>query len=349
MKRIEYLPWTTGVLQQCLHLHDSDSLGALDLDLTARCTMAACIYCDSKPAVGSEHPGELGAKETAYLLESASKLGLKWLYSCGLGEPFEDERFTVLIEKALSLGIRVSLFTNALAINARKADWLKRKGVCLIVKLDSLNETTFDRILGRHGAARYIYKAVENLRNAGYGHDRTYATDLAFSIVPTKLNLPDIPDVIRYAIDCNAFPSVGELEQAGMVLAKKHFNDLALDVSHLAGLKADVERLLWEGYKRPICPSIIAGVHIDNVGNCVVDRETGLNCKWFLLKEPRVKVIGNIRDDTMSELVRKARAYRKSCFAKNKRQLTKFRSVDYVFGGCGGSPAEIIPLAQKHL
>jgi hypothetical protein len=292
----------------------------------------------------------MNARETTIVLKEAAKIGLKWIFSCGLGEPLEDRRFKEVVETAAVLGIRISLFTNGLAIDLKRAQWLQKMGVCLIVKLDSLEESTFDRILGRNGAARHIYRAVDYLLQAGYGKSCPDGlTDLAFSIVPTKLSVGGVPEVIRFARQNNAFASVGELEQAGMVLARKHYSELAVDDAALIGLRADVEKLLWPGYRRPICPSILAGIHIDNIGNCVVDADTGLNCKWFLLREPKVKVIGNIRKTHVADLLKQVRDYRQHCFATNTRHISKAETVDYVFGGCGGNPSRILSLARQHL
>jgi MoaA/NifB/PqqE/SkfB family radical SAM enzyme len=297
-----------------------------------------------------KYAGVNNYQETEKLLKDAKKLGLRWIYACGLGEPLEDSRFERLIETASMLGVRISIFTNGILIDEKKAKWLHENEVCLILKLDTFEETTFDKILGRKGIAKKIYQAVESLLNAGYGKNcGNEYTDLAFSIVPTTLNIHDIDNVIKFARENNIFPSVGELEQAGRALEKRTYNDLALDSKKILSLKKMVEELLWKGYTRPICPTVITGVHIDNIGNCVVDSETGLICKWFLLQEPMVKILGNVRKDDLVELFKTAREYRKKRFHMNGNGVRGCESIEYVFGGCGGSPQKIIQLARGHL
>lgn len=345
---IEYYPWSGKVLSECLAEHSKGNLSTLDLELTSKCTQASCIYCDSKPEVGRKHPDELTYRETKQLLAEAKRLGLRWVYSCGLGEPFEDSRFKRLVEIGASIDVRFSIFTNGILIDKERAKWLHGNGVCLIIKLDTFNEATFDRILGKPQRARQIYKAISFLLDAGYGKScGPGLTDLAFSIVPTSLNLNDISDIIRMARDNNIFPSVGELEQAGRVLAVRNFNKLAVDDASMSSLKKNVEKLLWRGYTRPICPTIMTGLHIDNVGNCVVDSDTGLNCKWFLLKEPKVKLIGNVRKESLTALFSKVNTYRKKCFESKKEKVDNAGATEYVFGGCGGSPKKIIKLARR--
>jgi MoaA/NifB/PqqE/SkfB family radical SAM enzyme len=347
---IVYYPWSEKVLNECLTKYDAGEMPTLDLELTAKCTQASCIYCDSRPEVGMRHPNELNFRETEKLLKNGSKLGLQWIYTCGLGEPFEDARLERLVESALALGIRISLFTNGVFINNKKAKWLHDNGVCLILKFDTREQSTFDQILGKTDTATKIYKAVEFLLDAGYtsGCGEGY-TDLAFSIVPTTLNFDHISDVVQYARNNNIFPSIGELEQAGRVFENEVYGHLALSPDNINNLKALVERLLWKGYTRPICPAIITGIHIDNVGNCVVDSDTGLSCKWFLLQEPMVKIVGNIRKNDIRLLLDEVRLYRKSRFAENDNGVRYCESKEFTFGGCGGSPRKIIQLARQHL
>lgn len=347
---ITYYPWSEKVLHECLLSHDNGEMPTLDLEFSAKCTCASCIYCDSKPGVGRKNPRELNTKQIVKLITDARNLGLKWIYACGLGEPLEDDKLEVLVPLATKLGIKLSIFSNGILIDRRRARWLYENNVCIILKLDTFKEKTFDKILGKKGAAKKIYNSIDLLLDAGYGKkiDNKY-TDLAFSIVPTKLNLGDIEDVVRFAKAHNIFPSIGELEQAGRASYMSVYGDLSIGEENMLQLKKRIESILWKGYTRPVCPTIITGLHIDNIGHCVADRDTGLNCKWFLLNEPRVVTLGNIKNDNLSELFAKAMEYRWNCFRSNKLSIESSEATEYIFGGCGGSPREIIKLSRAHL
>lgn len=349
MKNMEYYPWSKEVFTECLKLHDEDCIPTLDLELTAKCTKASCIYCDSRPAVGVKNPNELSYEETEKIFKEAKDRDLKWVYTCGLGEPLEDMKFKRLIELLYRLDVKISLFSNGLLIDKKKAKWLYEHDVCIILKLDTFNETNFDRILGIKGTAKKIYNALDYLLDAGYGKDGRNYTNLAFSIVPTQLSYDNIEDVIVFAKENKIFPSIGELEQAGRSLKKSHYSKLALTEEQTKKLKGTVDKLLWVNYKRPICPTIITGVHIDHIGDCVVDRITGLNCKWFLLREPDPLIIGNIKQDSLLDLYTKVREYRRRCFEENKEEIEEYKKIDYVFGGCGGNPKELIKITKEHL
>jgi MoaA/NifB/PqqE/SkfB family radical SAM enzyme len=347
---ITYYPWSQEVLDECLSDQDQGALPTLDLEFTAKCTYASCIYCDSRPDVGRRHPNELNWRETERLLREGKDLGLKWIYSCGLGEPLEDSRFKRVLELSSELGIRVSIFSNGLLIDENMAKWLHDHSASLIIKLDTFDEQAFDTILGKKGTATKIYRALDLLLDNGFARCANQGyTDLALSVVPTRLNYKTIDAVLEFAIDKNIFPSVGELEQAGRALEGTIYSDLSLSGQEIMLLKKRVESLTWPAYTRPICPTILTGVHIDNIGDCVVDRETGLNCKWFLLREPETRILGNIRRNDLESLFQNTKEYRRKRFAKNHNGLKACESADFTFGGCGGSPKEIVRIARKHL
>jgi hypothetical protein len=59
--------------------------------------------------------------------------------------------------------------------------------------------------------------------------------------------------------------------------------------------------------------------------------------------------LGNIKDNELSDLLQKVKAYRAECFANNKEHIEKLKNIRYEFGGCGGSPHEVVTLAEKIL
>ena len=164
--------------------------------------------------------------------------------------------------------------------------------------------------------------------------------------MPTTLSQDTIPAVVAYCLEHNIFPSVGELEIAGNVVNNDLFGSLGLtdEVLSCAKHKAGLAQV---GYMRPICPAILTGLHIDNKGNCIVDEVTGLNCKWFLLSDPRTYIIGNVSEFSADELRDKVLAYRKKCWIENRQTIDSYETLNYVFGGCGGNPSEIVRLYKE--
>lgn len=343
---VEFYPWSKKVLNENIDIQQSGQMPVLDLELSAQCTGASCIYCDSKPKVGCAHANEIDWMLLQNIMAQSKELGLRWVYTCGLGEPMEDGKFWYLLDFLKANDIKLSMFTNGVFIkDINVARRLKESNVHIILKLDTFDEQKFDRILNIKGTAKKVYLANEYLLSAGYGSKDGQYTDLAYSIVPTIFSLDGIPAVIDFAKKHGVFPSIGELENAGNVYRKgiKDIIDVAPD--DLLSLKKYADEYAGGTYKRPICSAILTGLHIDNMGDCVVDRQSGLNCKWFLLNEPDTYTVGNIKKESIEDLFKKVNNYRKEQFRINRNLFNEYRQGKFVFGGCGGNIREVFELA----
>lgn len=344
----EYLPWSKMVLNEMIILQKEGNIPTLDIELTAKCTGANCIYCDSKPDVSAHGQlGECDFSAMKKIILEAKSCGLKWVYTCGLGEPMEDSKFWDMIHLLKVNDIKISMFSNGVFIHdINVARELKEHDVNIILKMDTFHEKSFNSILGKEGIASKIYAARDYLIEAGYGNKNGY-TDFAFSIVPTRLSIDGISEVIAFAKKYGIFASVGELEQAGEVISNNLGESLGISTDEVRKLKDIADEYIEGTYMRPICPCILTGLHIDNLGNCVVDKGTGLNCKWFLLKDPHTIKLGNIYTEEIDSLFMKANEYRKTCFINKISEIKKLCDISYIFGGCGGNPKDIIELAME--
>lgn len=345
---LEFFPWSRKVLASNITLQKSGNMPVLDLELSAQCTGACCIYCDSKPKVGCAHAHELDWNALLNVMVQSKELGVKWVYTCGLGEPMEDGKFWGLLEFLKVNGISLSMFTNGLFIkDSITAKNLKDAGVHIILKMDTFDEKKYDTILHKEGTAKLIYDANEYLLSAGYGSKDGKYTDLAYSIVPTIYSISGIPEVINFAKNNGIFPSIGELEDAGIVYRERKKEKLDVSPEALLKLKELADNYAGTVYKRPICSAIFTGIHIDNMGDCIVDRQSGLNCKWFLLTEPDVYKIGNVNKTSVRELFANVNKYRKHQFKVNRSLFEQYIEGKFVFGGCGGNIQEVFELAME--
>ena len=348
MGQICYRPWSSGVLDECVSVYQDNGIPVIDLDLTAQCSMVSCLYCDSAPSVVSEAKSEMPISDTLDLLSSAVERGLRWIYTCGIGEPLEDSRFWEIVEFASTHSVGLSLFTNGLLIGEAEARRLRQARVCMLLKMDSASPLVFDHLLGVEDAAERIYRAYSYLLESGYGEvDELGATDLALAVVPTKVNYQEIPQIIRRAVAEGVYPSIGELENAGRASDGDVRSKLALSEDEAAWLVAEIDKEWGARYVRPVCPAAVTGLHIDNDGSCIVDKVTGLNCKWFMMEEPDVISVGSAPGNTIEEMDLSARSYRRNCFAKNGKLIASLEDVEFQFGGCGGSPRDIIGVAKR--
>ncbi len=336
---ITYLPWSTENLLGILEVFRAGHLPIIDLEFSALCrhrlTSGGCLYCDSP--TGLQHFAELSASEVTNIIAAAQPgEHLRWLYCCGLGEPTDDGKFEEVIEFAFRHGVHSSIFTNGLNLSRHFLEFLYVNGASLLIKCDSLNPRVFGRLLGVDDCliVDKVYNAIQMAIDVGFARSEDDGcTRLALSVVPTKHNVEDIPEVVRFCKTNNLYPLLGQLEHAGR--GKDSYEELVLGVQDLLTLKSKVETILGESYEIPVCPAGIAGIHINNVGAVIVHQATGLSCPWFDLEDPATAVIGNVRQASIGHLWQKVSEYRRNSLS-NHEAWTSITQQD-VFGGCGGS------------
>jgi MoaA/NifB/PqqE/SkfB family radical SAM enzyme len=304
---LRYLPWSENILQEALESYVKGNIPTLCLDLTAKCSLGSCLYCDSE--VGAPNSNELKLAEIEKLILDLKKHGLMWVFICGLGEPREDPSFLEVLRLLKENQVRTSFFTNGLFFEEDDIGLLAKCDANILVKLDSFDAEVFDKLLGRRGAAKRIYDFVGKLLIAGFPKvNEREETNLAFSIVPTRLNIATIPEVVEFCKEHNIFPCIGEMEYANKAI--RNWDILSVSNEELRRLLQEVSVVLGYEYERGLCQGIIPSLHVNNVGKCVVESETGLSCGWFLQKDVTYKVVGDIRKMDIKSIINNATEYR---------------------------------------
>ncbi len=307
MRKLEYYPWSPKILDDALGKYTDGKIPTAYLELTAKCSYCQCLYCDSR--VGMADPVELTFQEIKELILNLKKLGLQWLFICGLGEPREENHFFDILKFLKNQNINVSFFTNGLAYEEKDVNLLKKYNANIILKLDTFDEKVFDKILYKKGAGRKIYKFVDTLIQTNFIKvNSDNETNLAFSIIPTRLNLKTIPKVINFCKKYNIFPCIGEMEYAHR--AKLYYKELLIKDGDLIGLKAKIDKILGYPYERALCQGIIPSLHINNIGKVIIDKKTGLSCGWFFQEDPTYIEIGDVRSNSLSDVVHNMNEYR---------------------------------------
>lgn len=340
--RLRYYPWDYEVHQHSQQKMLNGSIPILDLELSAYCKLrhrfGGCIYCDSE--TGKPEVGELSYKDVEGIVQHLKNFGLEWIFMCGKGEPMDDPKFWRLAQKCNKLGIKLSVFTNGLIFDAKNdedlvlvAKKLYTNKVNLIVKCDSLNPTIFANILGlakNEQTIMRIYKFMELLLECGYCKSKD--ADLALSIVPLDVNIKEIPRIVEYCLNNQIFPLIGQLECAGK--AETIFHDIAPSEGKIEKMLDEVNDILGYEYEIPVCPAAIYALHMNNKGDVVVDKQSGLSCFWFYLSKPHIQKLGNIKEEEPYSLFKKMEGYRMARF--ETITIIQERCSQIHLGGCGG-------------
>lgn len=335
----EFLPWSKTTYELVISKYKQGRMSIIDVQLNGKCNYN-CIYCDSP---NRNLPSEIDLEHLTMLIRKDAAL-YDWMFICGLGEPLWAENKTILLrllELCRELEIKCTIFTNGSQIDDRILDFVRNGILYPIIKVDTFAKDLSKEIYGTKQAEATL-TAIEKLFEISHVMESKYC-HVAASIVPTSKNIHEILDIIKRCIDNNVFPLLGQLEYAGN--AKNSYNDLLLTHDELMRLKEDIGKAIGEEYKVPICPSVIAGLHITNDGYISVDKVSGLSCSWFWLKDPDTKQLCNVNQiDSFYEADQEIMQYRESVIEQMAMLVPQIE--EHPFGGCGGN---IKDLAQGYV
>lgn len=331
---IEYMPWSRTALKTYLKEYEKGRYSILEVELGGGCNLA-CKYCDSpdrkiKPQI------DLDLAERIL-----NEFNYDWLFICGMGEPFVKPNYKKMIDilnVCERTNTKCSIFTNGIGVDDLIIKYIENGVLSVIVKLDSFEAEKSREIFGSNKNIDSI-KIITDIKKEMRDNSNEY-TNIAASIVPTIYNQDEIVGLVRWCIDNNIYPMIGDLEESGN--AKEIFNQLSVSSEKKKLIKDEIKDLIGEEYRLPICPSVICGIKLSHDNYIIVDELTGLSCSWFWLTEAKLKKLIKVNDlQNFSNGVKKVSKYRTKTIENTKKLMKKTKNVS--FGGCGGD----IPLILK--
>lgn len=193
---------------------------------------------------------KLSLEQYKDLIDQGVDLGVKYIDFIGGGEPLISKDFFTLVEYAYNKGIKCETFTNGTLITSEIAKLLHKFEVVPFVKVYSLDPIRHDEMVNRKGAHKKVMKALEHLKNAGYGQNN--GQQIVMEAIITNKNIDEIQEMWRYARNNDFIPYferfVG-LEYYGSVQnipTSKELQNLWFNI-----LKIDREEF---GYSFPLLP-----------------------------------------------------------------------------------------------
>ncbi len=127
-------------------------------ELTLRCN-ARCKHCAS--GAGRPRPDELSTREALAICHQLPDVGTECVCLFG-GEALLHQDLLLIIAELRSLGIDVSLATNGIALDERRADVLLGSGVTGVsISLDGASPEVHDELRGRRGAWEKAHRAIQ--------------------------------------------------------------------------------------------------------------------------------------------------------------------------------------------
>ncbi len=144
------------------------------LDLSNACNLN-CPYCFTEPGNATykkRRADELDEPELYGVIEQMAAAGARTINIIGAGEPLLDPRFERIARFIQSKGIRLLVATNGCELVRRPnlLGLLRDIGANVIVKMNSLNETLEDAMVGHAGYAGQRDQALALLLAVGFNH-----------------------------------------------------------------------------------------------------------------------------------------------------------------------------------
>jgi MoaA/NifB/PqqE/SkfB family radical SAM enzyme len=116
------------------------------LDLTRKCQLA-CTHCYNASGADGSH-GSMSREDWFRLLDEAAGCGVRRVQLIG-GEPTMHPDALALVDRALSLGLAVEVYSNLVHVSAKWWTLLQREGVSLATSYYSDDPAEHDAVTGR--------------------------------------------------------------------------------------------------------------------------------------------------------------------------------------------------------
>lgn len=164
----------------------------INFEITRRCNLN-CKHC-SRPFTNSVD-SELSFEEISYFLHDLKRFNTWSHLRINGGEPLMREDFVEILNMIEKLKFTYSIFTNGTLINKRLVSYFKSLKYLteIQISLDGSTEKTNDLIRGK-GIFEKTVRGLDYLFLGGLKHK------VSLSFTPNKLNLPEVPDIIKLTL-----------------------------------------------------------------------------------------------------------------------------------------------------
>lgn len=198
------------------------SLLYLMLNLPYNCNyrcLKCCNVLDSQSV--PSHSSHLRQEVLRTLISSASTAGIKVLVVAGEGEPLMDPMFREVIELSTRAGLIPYVFTNGSLLDPISVQFLAEHRASLIISLDSLDATRYNRLTGGHGNLPHVLENIANCREVYAGliesHDGSRLGSLAINMVVNTINCDEVERLRQFCEEdivfvCNQPTRIGQAE-----------------------------------------------------------------------------------------------------------------------------------------
>ncbi|MFA6888367.1 MAG: radical SAM protein [Candidatus Woesearchaeota archaeon] len=199
--------FTSEQFERVLRHDDSNNL-MLTLGLTTGpgCNLR-CAYCYNHGGIPKDLRERLSKRmvpnEYTNAIVEAAKLGAGSVIIVGIGETLMDPNIKEILQTTHDHGMTPVIVTNITdLVDQKMAQFLFDTGTSICASVDSVQDPTYSRIVGREGMLHKTLAGIDNCLRAGYGgsweENGHLVTNIAFNAMAMKCNEPELEGLNRY-------------------------------------------------------------------------------------------------------------------------------------------------------
>lgn len=163
-------------------------------EVTRRCNLS-CRHCRAAANKGP-YPGELSTEKCFQVLDEIAEVGKPIVILTG-GDPMLRENVYEIAEYGTKLGLKMVMSPCGTLLNEENARRLKKAGIDRVsISVDGATAETHDDFRRVPGAFADAMKGIESAKSAGI--------EIQINTTVTKVNLAELPDILKLAIDIDA-------------------------------------------------------------------------------------------------------------------------------------------------
>lgn len=179
--------------EEIVESRSRNGLLSMELELSRICNLR-CVYCYASSGNPLDH--ELSLAEIEDVVDQAVQLGARKIIVLGGGEPLLYPQLLEVLDFIKSKNLVADLFTNGTLITPDFARELYKRGVGIVIKMNSRKADVQDYLADREGTFNAINEGLAALRQAGYPDEEH---SLGIETIICRQNYDELPDLWRWA------------------------------------------------------------------------------------------------------------------------------------------------------
>ena len=285
----------------------ADRLLSMEIEFSRQCNFR-CAYCylDDRTAA----TGEMSRQESKDVILQARELGARKIIILG-GEPSIYPHLEEMLRFLGELRLEIELFTNGTGVTDQLAGVLAEERVRVVVKMNSRDAATQNRLAGNKDASAIIGRALKRLRQAGYPSDELF---LAASTVICRQNIAELVELWQWLRSQRIEPYFEVLTPQANALINKWLDVEAAELHALFSRLATLDREQFGREWEPQ-PPLVGNRCMRHQVSCVVTAQGDvMPCVGVTIP------LGNIRHQRLADILKNSEVMRN---LKNYRQTIK--------------------------